>query len=282
MDYVKKSIEKRALHKMEYDSRVNERLMQTTEEKVDSSKALDASLVIIESNGTESQKQDTSSRSGNDAHVDDADIRPIYDEEPKNVEQCHDTCPLPANVNDNQTTELTNQSLEFENICLKKAVAQFQKDFLRMEAHCVNLELKYQNQALKEGQHGQFSNVKSNQAKVKHDIDVIKTINIKLEQKVAKLLKENETLKRHYKEMFDSIKTTRAKNIEHITSLIAKNADFKAQLQEKGFAIAALKNELMKLTGNSVNTKFAKSSILGKPTLQPRRNQSVVRQLNAF
>ncbi|GJU83991.1 hypothetical protein Tco_1291537 [Tanacetum coccineum] len=77
MDYVKKSIEKRALHKMEYDSRVNERLMQTTEEKVDSSKALDASLVIIESNGTESQEQDTSSRSGNDAHVDDADIRPI-------------------------------------------------------------------------------------------------------------------------------------------------------------------------------------------------------------
>ncbi|GJY05075.1 hypothetical protein Tco_0371015 [Tanacetum coccineum] len=67
---------------MEYDSRVNERLMQTTEEKVDSSKALDASLVIIESNGTESQEQDTSSRSGNDAHVDDADIRPIDNEEP--------------------------------------------------------------------------------------------------------------------------------------------------------------------------------------------------------
>ncbi|GKE73934.1 hypothetical protein Tco_1535975 [Tanacetum coccineum] len=36
MDYVKKSIEKRVLHKMEYDSRVNERLMQTTEDKVDS------------------------------------------------------------------------------------------------------------------------------------------------------------------------------------------------------------------------------------------------------
>ncbi|GJS19047.1 hypothetical protein Tco_0413519 [Tanacetum coccineum] len=57
-------------------------LFKTTEEKVDSSKALDASLVIIESNGTESQEQDTSSRSGNDAHVDDADIRPIYNEEP--------------------------------------------------------------------------------------------------------------------------------------------------------------------------------------------------------
>ncbi|GJV12598.1 hypothetical protein Tco_1354139 [Tanacetum coccineum] len=33
---------------------------------------------------------------------------------------------------------------------------------------------------------------------------------------------------------------------------------------------------------NSVNTKFAKSSILGKPALQPRRNQSVVRQPTAF
>ncbi|GKB78841.1 hypothetical protein Tco_0945736 [Tanacetum coccineum] len=57
----------------------------------------------------------------------------------------------------------------------------------------------------------------------------------------------------------------RAKTIEHTTSLIAQNAEFKAQLQEKGFAIAALKNELRKLTGNSVNTKFAKQSILGKP-----------------
>ncbi|GJS30045.1 hypothetical protein Tco_0490665 [Tanacetum coccineum] len=82
--------------------------------------------------------------------------------------------------------------------------------------------------------------------------------------------------------MYDSIKTTRARNIEHTTSLIAKNDDFKSQLQEKGFAIAALKNELRKLTGNSVNTKFSKSSILGKPALQPRRNQSVIRQPIAF
>ncbi|GKA09526.1 hypothetical protein Tco_0688857 [Tanacetum coccineum] len=110
----------------------------------------------------------------------------------------------------------------------------------------------------------QFSKVKSNEAKIKHDIDVIETINIELEHKVAKLLKENETLKRHYKELFDSIKMTRAKTIEHTTSFIAKNDDFKAQLQEKRFVIAALKNELRKSTGNSVNTKFAKSSILRK------------------
>ncbi|GJU96955.1 hypothetical protein Tco_1326226 [Tanacetum coccineum] len=70
-----------------------------------------------------------------------------------------------------------------------------------MEAHCVNLKLKYQNQALKKGQHGQFSKVKSIEAKAKHDIDVIETINIELEHKVAKLLKENETLEKHYKEL---------------------------------------------------------------------------------
>ncbi|GJU83919.1 hypothetical protein Tco_1291465 [Tanacetum coccineum] len=238
--------------------------------------------------------EDTSSRSGNDAHADDAYITPIYDEEPmakvqttakinvftigqqhteqpefnnegevdQNADQCHDKCPLPAKLIDNQKTELSYQSLKFENICLKKTVAQFQKDFLRMEAHCVNLELKYQNQALKEGQHGQFLKVTSNEAKVKHDIDVIETINIELEHKVAKLLEENETLKRHNKEMFDSIKTIRAKNIEHTASLIANNDKFKAQLQEKGFAIAALK--------------------MRKPALQPRRNQSVVRQPTAF
>ncbi|GJR55922.1 gag-pol polyprotein [Tanacetum coccineum] len=54
---------------------------------------------------------------------------------------------------------------------------------------------------------------------------MIETINIELEHKVAKLLKENETLKKHYKELYDSIKSTRAKTIEQTTSLIAQNAE---------------------------------------------------------
>ncbi|GJZ41847.1 hypothetical protein Tco_0588733 [Tanacetum coccineum] len=101
-----KSIDERAQHKREYDSWVNERQIQTAEDKVDTGKAVDASLVNTESIGTESKEQDTSSRSGNDAHADDADIRPIYDEESmvEEVEQCHDTCPLPAKLTDNQTT----------------------------------------------------------------------------------------------------------------------------------------------------------------------------------
>ncbi|GJT28169.1 hypothetical protein Tco_0908444, partial [Tanacetum coccineum] len=61
-----------------------------------------------------------------------------------------------------------------------------------------------------------------------------------------------------------------------------ENDDVLAQIQKKGFAIAALKNELRKLIGNSVNTKFAKPSILGKPVGQPLKNQSVIRQPTAF
>ncbi|GJR77607.1 hypothetical protein Tco_0089972 [Tanacetum coccineum] len=107
-------------------------------------------------------------------------------------------------------------------------------------------------------------------------------MNIELEHSVAKLRKENETLKKHYKDLYDSIKITRSKTIEQTTSLLANNADLKAQIQEKVFAIAALKNDLRKLKGNSVDTKFAKTSVLGKPVLQSLRNQSVVRQPNAF
>nr|GEZ15923.1 hypothetical protein [Tanacetum cinerariifolium] len=262
MESVKKSIDKRAQHKRESNSWVNERQMHTIEEKVDTSKALDASLVDTESSGTYSKEQDTRSIARNDAHDDDADIRPIYDEEPmaevqttakinifaigqqhteqpkfnndgevnQNAEQYHETCPLPAILTNNQIPDHSYESLKSKNICLKKSVAQFQKDFSRMEAHYVNLELKYQNQVLKEGQQSQFFKEKSNEANVKHDIDVIQTINIELEYKVSKLLKENETLKKHYKERFDSIKITRAKTIEYKTSLIATNDNFKAQL----------------------------------------------------
>ncbi|GKD92417.1 hypothetical protein Tco_1372254 [Tanacetum coccineum] len=52
------------------------------EGKVDTGKALDVSLVVTEGSGTKSEKQDTSSRSGNDADANDANIKPVYDEEP--------------------------------------------------------------------------------------------------------------------------------------------------------------------------------------------------------
>nr|GEW67195.1 retrovirus-related Pol polyprotein from transposon TNT 1-94 [Tanacetum cinerariifolium] len=70
--------------------------------------------------------------------------------------------------------------------------------------------------------------------------------------------------------------------IQHLITKTVENADLKAQIQERVFANVALKNKLRKVKGNSVDTKFAKPPILGKPVLQPPRNQSVVRQPNAF
>ncbi|GKA96464.1 hypothetical protein Tco_0818559 [Tanacetum coccineum] len=107
--------------------------IQTTKEKVDTSKALDARLVNTDSNGTGSRNQDTSSSLGNDVDANDADIKPVYDKEPmaevqltaennvfatgqqhtkqpefnnegevdQNAEQCHDIRPLPAKLTDN-------------------------------------------------------------------------------------------------------------------------------------------------------------------------------------
>ncbi|GJU94745.1 hypothetical protein Tco_1319501 [Tanacetum coccineum] len=186
MGNVKKSVAERTRHQRQYERRVNKRQMQTTDSTV----------------------QDDNSRSGNDTDADDADIRPIYDEE---------------------------------------TMAE------------VGLTTK-----------------------IEKEIDVLETINIELEHSLAKLRKENETLKHHYKDLYDSVKITRSKTTKQTTSLLVNNAELKAQIQEKKFAIAALKNDLRKLKGNSVDTKFDQTLVLGKPILPSLRNQSVVRQLNAF
>ncbi|GKA92815.1 hypothetical protein Tco_0814740 [Tanacetum coccineum] len=78
MESVKKSIGERAQHKMQYERRVNERQIQTTEEKTDTSNALDAldaSSVIIESKYTESKREIQAEIHGNGCTCDDADIR---------------------------------------------------------------------------------------------------------------------------------------------------------------------------------------------------------------
>ncbi|GJX64388.1 hypothetical protein Tco_0298731 [Tanacetum coccineum] len=82
MGNVKKSIAERTRHQRQYDRRVNKRQMQTQESKIDTGQAVDDDMVVTECSGTESEVQDDNSRSGNDTYADDADIRPIYDEEP--------------------------------------------------------------------------------------------------------------------------------------------------------------------------------------------------------
>ncbi|GKA83589.1 hypothetical protein Tco_0805184 [Tanacetum coccineum] len=85
-----KQLNEEILHKLEIEKSfklhsenalsksVNETQMHMQEGKVDMGKALDAGLVVTESSETKSEKQDTSSRSGNYiTHVVDADIKPL-------------------------------------------------------------------------------------------------------------------------------------------------------------------------------------------------------------
>ncbi|GJY57470.1 retrovirus-related pol polyprotein from transposon TNT 1-94 [Tanacetum coccineum] len=72
----------RAKHKREYDRRMNDRMMQSKEGKVDSSKALDDGLVVTESNETESERHVSSSRFGKDTHAEDVDINSVNDKQP--------------------------------------------------------------------------------------------------------------------------------------------------------------------------------------------------------
>ncbi|GJX94133.1 hypothetical protein Tco_0348719 [Tanacetum coccineum] len=104
---VKKSIAERTRHQRQYDRRVNKRQMQKQENKVDTGKALDVGLVVTKSSGSESEVQDESSKSGNDTNADDADIRPVYDEEPMAEEKVFTTLPLK-----NKLRKLTGSSVD--------------------------------------------------------------------------------------------------------------------------------------------------------------------------
>nr|GFA17906.1 integrase, catalytic region, zinc finger, CCHC-type, peptidase aspartic, catalytic [Tanacetum cinerariifolium] len=90
--------------------------------------------------------------------------------------------------------------------------------------------------------------------------------NVELEFQVLNYAKENAHLKTTYKNLFDSISVTRTQTKTIIDSLqnkshgtIYENAKLRAKLFDKVY------DQKDTACGTSVNTKFAKQSILGKP-----------------
>nr|GEZ72401.1 hypothetical protein [Tanacetum cinerariifolium] len=79
MESLRKLILERAKHKREKDRMVNDRMMLKKKRKDNLSNALDADLVVMESNETESERHVLSSKSRNDTHTDDADINSVND-----------------------------------------------------------------------------------------------------------------------------------------------------------------------------------------------------------
>ncbi|GJT90253.1 hypothetical protein Tco_1079098 [Tanacetum coccineum] len=90
--------------------------------------------------------------------------------------------------------------------------------------------------------------------------------NVELEFQVLNYAKENEHLKTTYKNLFDSIQVSRAQTKTLTDSLqtqlqdsIYENAKLRAQLFDK------VSEQKITTKGTSMNTQFAKQSILGKP-----------------
>ncbi|GJW31218.1 hypothetical protein Tco_0051250 [Tanacetum coccineum] len=98
-----------------------------------------------------------------------------------------------------------------------------------------------------------------------------------------KLSKQTETVSKEvYNELLRICNETKSAVFIKEREQYFEIQDLKAQLQDKNIAISELKKLIKKIKGEGVDTNFEKKSILGKPPLQPIRNQPVVRQPNAY
>ncbi|GJS54060.1 hypothetical protein Tco_0627422 [Tanacetum coccineum] len=221
MENVKKSVAERTIHQRQYERRVNKRQMHTQESNIDSGSALhaissqelDADLVVMESNETESGMHDTSNSSGTyTTHAIDANIRPVNDQVPfaevqltaqhnvlankqqhtKQSEPIYDTYLL-EKVDGNTTLDSTNMchmggeiDQDAEQYKVKSPLLKAELDAPKFCKFFEINDLKAQLQAkttLICNLNNQIKSVveASNEAKVKHEIDVIETTNIELE-----------------------------------------------------------------------------------------------------
>nr|GEU36181.1 hypothetical protein [Tanacetum cinerariifolium] len=111
MGNVKKSVAERTRHKRQYGRRIKERQMQSRESKVVLSKALEASLVVIECSRTKSDEHITSNSSGTYiTHVVDADIIPVNDQE--SSAKVHLTAQHNVLANEQQQTDQSEPSYD--------------------------------------------------------------------------------------------------------------------------------------------------------------------------
>ncbi|GJX45693.1 retrovirus-related pol polyprotein from transposon TNT 1-94 [Tanacetum coccineum] len=147
------------------------------------------------------------------------------------------------------TTQLNQEIFQKDNFCENQNVPAFNQLFEINELKARSQEKDTVIKKLKD--RIKSLSVKDSVENVKKDIDEIEMINIELEHN-----------------QFDSIRKTRVQSKEHCASLITQinaksveNSDLNAQIQEKVFASAALKNELRKLKGKNVV-----NLVVSKPT----------------
>nr|GEV72591.1 integrase, catalytic region, zinc finger, CCHC-type, peptidase aspartic, catalytic [Tanacetum cinerariifolium] len=146
-----------------------------------------------------------------------------------------------------------SRNFEEPNLATSTTIVEVPKELPKVSMDTVIMKLKERIKSLS-------GNLK--EEKIKRELEEIETINIELDHRVTKLVIENEHLKQTYKQLYDSIKSSRVRSKEQCDALIkqvniksAKNSDLNASLREKVLVITALKDTLSKLKGKAVVTE---------------------------
>ncbi|GKB24364.1 retrovirus-related pol polyprotein from transposon TNT 1-94 [Tanacetum coccineum] len=127
--------------------------------------------------------------------------------------------------------ELKAELSKLLNKVQKDDLTELVKRFSILEVNHFNLQLKYQN--LKES-FGNNTSSPTRDAPKALDFQITQlTEKVNVLQEQNKLFRtENAKIKQHYKELYDSIKITRAKHIDQTTALLTENENMKAQIHE--------------------------------------------------
>nr|GEU62958.1 uncharacterized mitochondrial protein AtMg00810-like [Tanacetum cinerariifolium] len=146
---------------------------------------------------------------------------------------------------------------KLDNSFSQQSVLSFDQLFEINELNAQSQEKDMVIKKLKERIKSLSGNMKED--KIKEELKDIETINIELDHRVTKLIDEIEHLKHTYKQLYDSIKSSRIRSKEQCDDLIkqvniksVENSDLNASLQEKVLVITALKDNLRKIKGKVV------------------------------
>ncbi|GKB16014.1 hypothetical protein Tco_0849937 [Tanacetum coccineum] len=190
MESVKKSIVERAKHKREYDSRMNDRRMQSKEKKKLQTQEVQSNIVhelkvdSVVMENTCSRKENGTSETASSKIVKES----IFDSTTKEVHAIIHKMSKAKEICMTHEGKVDSSEALDVNIRLVNDQVPFAEVHLTAQHNVLANEQQHTDQSepsVKEA---------SNEAKVKHEIDVLETINIELESSVAKLLAENEKL----------------------------------------------------------------------------------------
>nr|GEX57393.1 integrase, catalytic region, zinc finger, CCHC-type, peptidase aspartic, catalytic [Tanacetum cinerariifolium] len=166
----------------------------------------------------------------------------------------------------------------------RKSYDKLFKQYTTLEKHCISLESQEKDMVikkLKERIKSLSGNIKKE--KIKQELEEIKTINIELNHKVTKLIAENKHLKQTYKQLYDSIKSSRIRSKEQCDGLIkrvniksAKNSYLNGSLKEKVLVITAHKDTLRKLNGKAVVDEATVPRTPQQNDIVARRNHTLI------